>query len=579
MADTAPAPAAAAAPADVAPPKTSFIGIAINIAIMYMLWSNFHGSATKAMEKGAEASDVPATSTADALTPTPTPAAAAAVDPTSPWAFLEVLKESSSGKRKVMPELQAYEDDRRRRLDATREAAAAPGGRGGLHNIWPQGTPFDIFVYLSERADPIDVFSMDVTAPSGWADTAAAAGREGAGAGDEGGEALVARPAPASPGGKSGGGFLSGHVEGGLAALLTTTPPIRLPNTSFTALVDNAGNPSSSSSSHAPPLLWKQGGLTYDFAEGTSREQVIAVSLPPAVREKNGTLFAHLYVCALGTSPDPSSPRFRQERVISSVIPVLKWLKKRPTKRVVNLLTGDGGDNAAAAAAAQKQPVWGIGLEPEAKGGAGSGAADGAALTEAQQEEEEERRRRADPVAAAAADAALPFLPYFKPTLHLQLIVDSTKYAPKSLPPHMLASIETEPALGGYKPPLYVNDFWMLNHHLVGPLNGSVASVPLTVSYSPQEMWKWALEAQMQVSWETQAAMGTSSDSDTDMLKSIMTDTNPILLAVTALVSILHMVFEFLAFRNDVSFWRSAKTLEGLSVRALTMNFVQMVRV
>ena len=40
----------------------------------------------------------------------------------------------------------------------------------------------------------------------------------------------------------------------------------------------------------------------------------------------------------------------------------------------------------AAAAAAQKQPVWGIGLEPEAKGGAGSGAADGAALTEAQQE-------------------------------------------------------------------------------------------------------------------------------------------------------------------------------------------------
>jgi hypothetical protein len=32
------------------------------------------------------------------------------------------------------------------------------------------------------------------------------------------------------------------------------------------------------------------------------------------------------------------------------------------------------------------------------------------------------------------------------------------------------------------------------------------------------------------------------------------------------------MVFDFLAFRNDVSFWRNAKSLAGLSVRAVAMN-------
>lgn len=33
-------------------------------------------------------------------------------------------------------------------------------------------------------------------------------------------------------------------------------------------------------------------------------------------------------------------------------------------------------------------------------------------------------------------------------------------------------------------------------------------------------------------------------------------------------------MFEFLAFRNDVSFWRGVKTTAGLSVRAIAMSFV-----
>jgi hypothetical protein len=44
------------------------------------------------------------------------------------------------------------------------------------------------------------------------------------------------------------------------------------------------------------------------------------------------------------------------------------------------------------------------------------------------------------------------------------------------------------------------------------------------------------------------------------MLKSILLDTNPILLAVTCTVSILHTVFDFLAFKNDISFWRKVRT-------------------
>lgn len=58
----------------------------------------------------------------------------------------------------------------------------------------------------------------------------------------------------------------------------------------------------------------------------------------------------------------------------------------------------------------------------------------------------------------------------------------------------------------------------------------------------------------------------------------IVLETNPILLTVTLTVSVLHSVFDMLAFKNDIAFWRAAKSLEGLSVRSLVVNlFFQVV--
>ena len=37
--------------------------------------------------------------------------------------------------------------------------------------------------------------------------------------------------------------------------------------------------------------------------------------------------------------------------------------------------------------------------------------------------------------------------------------------------------------------------------------------------------------------------------------------------AVTMVVSLLHTVFDMLAFRNDIGFWKNNKSMEGLSAR------------
>jgi len=46
----------------------------------------------------------------------------------------------------------------------------------------------------------------------------------------------------------------------------------------------------------------------------------------------------------------------------------------------------------------------------------------------------------------------------------------------------------------------------------------------------------------------------------------------------TQAVSMLHSVFDFLAFKNDVAFWKDNRSMEGLSARSIMVNaFCQLV--
>ena len=56
---------------------------------------------------------------------------------------------------------------------------------------------------------------------------------------------------------------------------------------------------------------------------------------------------------------------------------------------------------------------------------------------------------------------------------------------------------------------------------------------------------------------------------DLDEIKRIFVETEPWLLGITAIVTVLHTIFEFLAFKNDVSFWSQKDSMEGISVKSL----------
>ena len=68
-----------------------------------------------------------------------------------------------------------------------------------------------------------------------------------------------------------------------------------------------------------------------------------------------------------------------------------------------------------------------------------------------------------------------------------------------------------------------------------------------------------------------------STNKEIDSVKLMLLETNPWLLGITMVVSLLHTVFDILAFKNDISYWKNKKSMEGMSVRSIFMNSVAQV--
>lgn len=108
-------------------------------------------------------------------------------------------------------------------------------------------------------------------------------------------------------------------------------------------------------------------------------------------------------------------------------------------------------------------------------------------------------------------------------------------------------------------------------------VNKSVPEMPLKVVVSPVSIGRLRLMLTVSEALKSMHAFGLTTK-DTDEVKSIFFDTNFYVLLMTLLVSGFHLLFDFLAFKNDVNFWRGRKTFEGLSVKAvLWRGFSQII--
>ena len=139
------------------------------------------------------------------------------------------------------------------------------------------------------------------------------------------------------------------------------------------------------------------------------------------------------------------------------------------------------------------------------------------------------------------------------------------------------------PSQMSYYPMLHINDFWMLKENLV-ELNSTTGAVPVHFSFAPVSLWKFHLMLEFQSQQKTVSGV---SMGEMESFKRMMLDTNPYLLGLTFAVTILHSLFDFLAFKNgadmqartslirlDIQFWRGRKTVEGLSLKTQVWNVI-----
>lgn len=84
---------------------------------------------------------------------------------------------------------------------------------------------------------------------------------------------------------------------------------------------------------------------------------------------------------------------------------------------------------------------------------------------------------------------------------------------------------------------------------------------------------RWRLLLHLSESIEKQKELGFEQ-SDIDDIKRLIADTNILLLAITFFASSMHLLFEFLTFKNEISFWNNNNDLTGLSVRSLFLDMI-----
>ena len=163
----------------------------------------------------------------------------------------------------------------------------------------------------------------------------------------------------------------------------------------------------------------------------------------------------------------------------------------------------------------------------------------------------------------------------WRPGMKVFLGVENATYNSLDETPQLLRTI-VDWRTGAYFPPM-ISSFLVATREDESPeVNNSEQSavMPLRIELSRTGSWKVMWLGQLEQALVQQKDLGFSAR-DIDDAKSIFLDTHPVVLGVTVVVSTLHIIFDILATKNDVSFWRSRNgDLRGISASTVLFNAV-----
>lgn len=162
---------------------------------------------------------------------------------------------------------------------------------------------------------------------------------------------------------------------------------------------------------------------------------------------------------------------------------------------------------------------------------------------------------------------------HWRSRLTVSVMTDDVTFERTSIPGELMQYLQV---IGDeYLPILFLDEISYRTKDLM-PLNKTVKELPLTIVYSPISFGKLRLWTNMKESLETLQKLGFT-EKDSDEVKGLFADTNLFFLLLTFLVAAFHLLFDILAFKHDINYWRQRETMVGLSTKTVVWRCVSTV--
>ena len=322
----------------------------------------------------------------------------------------------------------------------------------------------------------------------------------------------------------------------------------------------------------------------FDVKLGDAHEETVTVPAAAFGTRANGTLYAHVLMYpSKGKARPQNATHPSGEPLAVTSAPITKHLTH--ARRNYTMLLGDW------TASTPSSETKSLGSPEDASSNmtcdAASGGGDGDTDDDtgdggscAAPEVTAENAAARDDVKYHIEDGAL--VTHIRPRLSV-FVVGSPPTFPRSQPPpditihpvHAPKELAQRGYRVAYRPLVAVDEFTITRReYAVMDPDPARADPTMTVNVRPLNIGLFRMMSQMVHSMDMMQNNFGMSESDLDELKEMFTGQDWRYLALTFGVSILHSWFAFLAFKNDIGFWKQKSNLEGLSVRTQWTSFV-----
>ena len=364
--------------------------------------------------------------------------------------------------------------------------------------------------------------------------------------------------------------------------------------------------------------IWNATGISPAKSGAISAK--VQVAIPKGVRSE-GSLYAHFAVVRHGGDPDPSMHLSSDARggygvhpyqdLVLASSPLTRLMK--PMARNQSMLVGRAGGSADAGPGTALKSTSFFRIETKDIGQIVCGlilaftlmgllrpsgplacvraasvlGAVGLIAMAVMNAREASMVERASKLAAmaVAGDSSIVPVTHWKPRLRLRFVVDDNLYPDDKLPVSHIGwheptqtmqpqqySVHTSGSSVRYAPRVFVDDFSVQMKHWIPLSTDKSRPDPVVeIQFQATGLVSFQVMKILEDSFKTLKGFGLG-ERDVDDVKEMLSDVSLKVLGITYLITFLHILFDYLAFKNDVGFFRGRENYEGLSSRSYITN-------